>query len=96
MFTLREINPSGVVTNYSLGDQYTFVGRFEASEEFRNIFNAHFERLHVADLDETADAITRNCYGFVTTVQMSIFPIFKGNTYYIMTESGKTFAKIRT
>lgn len=95
MFTLRTITEDGRETNQSLGKRYTVLSRELSSEEFKRSFKIKFNKDHVADMDETADNATRNCYAFVVGDNGEcLTPLFYGQKNYIMTENGKTFSNL--
>ena len=91
MYTLREVSENQVHNTW-LGDCYTAISRFYNKDDFRHYFKSHFEKDHFADLDEESDHNTKNVIAFV--ISDIIIPIYGDRTYYIMTESGKTFEKI--
>lgn len=94
MFILRRINSNGVQMNKALGDGYTFIGRAENPDYFRETFKVYFDKDHVSDNDKTSDDDTKKCYAFVAYNGGAIMPLYKIQKSYIMTESGKTFANI--
>lgn len=95
MYTLRKVNALGVCMNISLGDSYTQIQRFEAYEEFCKTFKSYFGKDHVADLDDTSDADTKNCLQFIVGKDGAfVVPIMNTQTCFIMTESGKTFERL--
>ena len=51
MFILRTINPSNVVRHRILGKDYTYIGRTESPEDFREAFKESQGIDHKADLD---------------------------------------------
>lgn len=93
MFTLRRISSVGVEINQVIGSSYTLIDRVRNPEEFRRTFKEHFDKKHVADLDETSDKETKNCYAFVCNGEF-IQPLFKNQMNYIMTSGGTTFDNI--
>jgi len=93
MFALRTVS-NGVRSNQDLGTRYSVVNRETNPEQFRDTFKVVFLQDHVADSDPTADEITRNVYGFVISPQQGLFPLYKNDENYIMTDGGKTFESI--
>ena len=92
MYTLRTITEDGEV-NVNLGDYYEITRRFVDRESFSRLFENHFEKKHVADLDPGADEETRRCYAIIST-QRDTVPLYTGQENYIMTDSGKTFSNL--
>jgi hypothetical protein len=93
MFTLRRYSGSGVEMNQEIGDNYTFIDRERSYDDFCKSFEIVFKRKHVADLDETSDSDTKNCYAFVgngSTIQ----PLYKNQKNFIMTSGGQTFDNV--
>ncbi len=92
MYTLRIVSDNGVQTNQALGQHYTLVHRFASSESFRGTFKDVFGMLHSAD---STDQDSINCYAFLRSEGGAItIPLYMDERYYIMTESGKTFANL--
>ena len=89
MFTLRQISSKGMQNNTVLGKNYKVLMREEHYDLFCEIYKKVFEQDHVSDLDPTASDISKDCYGFVYSDECH--PLFKGESYFIMTENGKTF-----
>lgn len=92
MYTLREVREDQV-NNKSLGNGYSFVGRFEHKERFREVFENFFSKNHWADPDDKSDFDTENVTGFILSDNNTI-PIYNGKKYYVMSESGQTFERI--
>ncbi|MAX51532.1 MAG: hypothetical protein CMH22_06090 [Methylophaga sp.] len=95
MYTLRKITTDNLESNTSLGNSYNVIHREVSYDEFKLHYEAHFNANHVADLDENATKFTKNCLAFISTEEGKLIPIYKNQYNYIMTESGKTFDKIR-
>ena len=93
MFILRRISGEGIQMNQVIGDGYTFISRDCNHEEFEKTFELVFCRKHVADLDETSDEDTKNCYAFVCNGSL-IQPLYKNQKNFIMTDGGRTFEKL--
>jgi hypothetical protein len=92
MYTLRSITKTGLQRNESLGLNYTLIHRFYNYEEFQRNFKFLFDKDHVADDDLKSDGDTKDTYAFVVSENGGqIFPLYKSNDYYIMTDNGKTF-----
>lgn len=95
MFILRRISGQGVQMNFCLGNSYTIVTRDHNYEDFCRSFKHIFDRNHVADLDDTADSDTKNCYAFVSSEGGgNLYPLWSNQKNYIMTENGKTFCNL--
>jgi hypothetical protein len=92
MYTLRTFTDTSEV-NINLGDYYEIVRREEAPASFAVLFEDHFEKKHVADLDPTSSEETRLCYAIIQT-QRDTVPLYKGQKNYIVTETGKTFSNL--
>jgi hypothetical protein len=93
MYTLRRISCDGVQMNQAIGETYTYIHREWTFDEFCKMFESYFERKHVADLDETSDIDTKNCYAFVVNGSF-VQPLYKNQKSFVMTESGKTFDNV--
>lgn len=93
MYTLRTVESNQKQTNEFIGSFYQFIERDSSYEAFCSTFKNVFQRDHVADLCETADQYTKNVYGFIVT-NNGTNPLYKDNSYYIMTENGKTFSNL--
>jgi len=89
MFILRRYSSDGMQINQEIGDCYTLIEREINYEEFSKTFKSVFGKNHVADLDESSDDDTKNCYAFI--IGSSIQPLYKSQRNYIMSSSGKTF-----
>jgi len=84
MYTLRKINQQNIEMNISLGKAYNYVGKVESPKEFERILNGSFK-----DVDK--DIV----YAFIIDENgKEIYPLYTTHKNYIMTESGKTFAKV--
>lgn len=93
MFTLRRYSGSGVQMNQMIGDGYTLIDRESNYDDFCKTFEAIFQRKHVADLDETSDKDTKDCYAFVCNGSF-VQPLYKNQKNFIMTSGGKTFDNV--
>lgn len=94
MYTLRKII-DGIQSNQSIGEEYQFIDREVNYSEFQKTYKVLFEKEHVADLDESSDNFSANCYGFIICNGGSkIIPLYKKQWNYIMTESGNTFSNL--
>lgn len=92
MFYLRVINPDGSDFNTKLGDSYTVTQREVSYDSFRKIFKDVFGKPHVADLDSEADEYTKNVFAFISFDGGAKIELLKNQSYFIMTENGKTFS----
>lgn len=79
--------------NQAIGETYIYIHREWNFKEFSEMFEMYFQRKHVADLDETSDFDTKNCYAFVVNAPL-YQPLYKNQKNFIMTESGKTFDNV--
>ena len=94
MFTLRKVI-DGIQSNQEIGEDYQVIERFTNYEEFCKAFETAFERKHVADLDDTSDNYTKNCYILLTVKGGSqIIPLYLNQQNYIMSDNGKTFSNL--
>lgn len=93
MYTLRKVTESNTQINLAIGDSYTYVNREQNYEDFKKDFYNYFQKNHIADLDETADKHTKEVFAFIS-FQGQIYPLYKNDSYYIMTENGKTFSNL--
>jgi len=92
MYTLRTFTDTSEV-NINLGDYYEITRRFEAPKEFALLFEDHFEKKHVADLDPEASEESKLCYAIIST-QRDTVPLYIGQKNYVVTDSGKTFSNL--
>jgi hypothetical protein len=84
MFILRRISGRGVQMNLNLGSSYTYIGKNENPEEFERTLKEVFDNLNEEII-----------YAFVSDEDgKHIYPLYKGQKAYIMTESGKTFDNV--
>lgn len=93
MFILRRIHPSGEQTNHIIGESYSFIGRSESYERFKECFKAYFEKEHYVDDDPTSDKDMQSVYGFITN---GLFhqALYEDQKNFIMLASGTTFANV--
>ena len=94
MYTLRTITGNKTQVNKLIGNTYSLVHRDESYDEFSDMFFNIFGVKHVADLDENSNDFKKNCYGFLSIDINETIPLYKDLSYYIMTESGKTFSNL--
>lgn len=94
MYTLRKIFDN-VQHNQLIGDEYSLVDRESNYDEFCRAFEVTFGSKHVADDDTEATTFSKSCYAilFVNGGSATI-PLYKKQSNYIMTDSGKTFANL--
>lgn len=93
-FILRSVFSDRTEQNKSLGGEYQFIHREINYSEFSNMFNALYERTHVADDDSEADINTKQIYAFVVYDGGNTIPLNKDIAYFIMTDGGKTFSNL--
>jgi hypothetical protein len=96
MFILRQVTEKKMVSNTIIGDNYKVIYREENPEAFREIYKQVFGKDHVADIDETADETSKNCFAFLYSDGEFVYSecwhaLFKSESYWIMTDGGKTF-----
>lgn len=95
MFSLRRFSGEGIESNNALGDSYIYIDREQNPERFRNTFKAHFEKDHVADLDDKSDDDTKNVYAFIyADLNGYLQPLYKKQRAYIVTDSGTTYSNV--
>lgn len=94
MYTLRKMIDN-IQSNQEIGSEYQVVERFTNYDEFCKAFAIFFGREHVADLDDTSDNYTKNCYAIlIVNNGSSIIPLYMNQQNYIMSENGKTFSNL--
>jgi len=94
MYTLRTIQDD-IQTNECLGNNYQLIERNSNYDEFQKAFFSFHEKNHVADLDTESDHFSKQTYAFVIFKNGSeIIPLYKNQSNYIMTDSGKTFSNL--
>lgn len=93
MYTFRTITSSNKQINQLIGDDYSFIDSHVNYDEFSDVFLECFGINHIADLDETANELTKTCHAFLE-YKGEYIPLYVKNNYYIMTESGKTFSNL--
>lgn len=94
MYTLRTITSSGLQSNRLIGKAYAIIYRDESYDEFKDVFKKTFNKPHVADLDETSDDDTKQCYAIIIEDGSIFRPLYKKQKNYIMTSEGKTFDNV--
>jgi len=87
MFILRRIHPDKIEVNMNLGASYSIVLKNDSKEEFDLMYSDMFADSKRNPLDDV------NTYGFIQGEFGSI-QLHRENKYYVMTESGKTFARL--
>ena len=91
MYTLRKVKRKETINHY-LGKDYVYVDRFSNEDSFRKHYNNVFKENHEANLDYSSTESSKNVLGFLITD--IIYPIYKDESAYIMTENGKTFERL--
>jgi hypothetical protein len=109
MYTLRKITSDGVQMNTFLGKEYNFIEQFSSPFDFErcfeNFFKAPINFVETNPPSPTYDGSTINAqyvsemkelvYAFVTSEGgREIFPLYKRQRNYIMSESGATFSNL--
>ena len=79
------------VFNQSLGDEYEFICRSANYTRFIEYFELVYGEKHSADENNHPEVT-----GFIVSQNDDIFTLKNTESYYVMTESGKTFEKIYT
>lgn len=84
MFILRTVWPKGHQSNNVIGERYDYVERNTPEFEYycKGVFAGHSNAVE----DE------KHCKGFI--ICGTVFPIYDTADFYVMTESGKTFARL--
>ncbi len=90
MFILRQISKEGIESNSIIGDSYNFIHKDINYREFCKTFELTFEKSYEEDLK---DDNAKTCYAFISN-GVFMRPLYKGNSYFIMTEGGKTFSNV--
>ena len=86
MFTLRTIFQNEIERNNFLGENFELVKKETCKQEFQKYFDETFTEPSENDKQEV--------YAFVNTPEILI-PLYKVHSYYIMTDEGKTFSRIK-
>lgn len=93
-FILRKVIEN-VQSNQELGNQYQVIVREENYNDFGKAFEKVFGRTHVADDDSESNDYTKKCYAIIVCNDASeLIPLYKNQSNYVMTESGKTFCNL--
>ena len=91
MYTLRKVIDN-IQSNQELGSNYQVVDRETNYQEFCKAFEALFKEKHT---DYEDNQFSKNCYIILTYNDgSSLVPLYKNQSNYIMTESGKTFSNL--
>ena len=85
MFTLRTCSEKGQI-NILLGKEYNYLDKLHDKEAFELVLNNQYLK---DEITSWIDTVT----GLVVTSDC-VYRMRKGEQNYIMTESGKTFAKL--
>lgn len=93
MYTLRSIqnNTNGVESNHQLGATYTFFNRDKFCDDPKFVEHLNFYGLSNYSTEDLDDL---NVKGFLVG-ETGLHLLHADTTYYIMTDSGKTFESIR-
>lgn len=84
MFILRQINKEGLESNMCLGNRYSITNRDQHPVRFN-------ESLGVTVTHPDQEKV----FAIVSFNKGSdSYPLYEGQSYYIMTESGRTFANV--
>lgn len=81
MFVLRRVSGNGVEMNHAIGSSYTLVHSEQNPEEFEATMNA--------------GRYAPETFAFVSDERGKVIALYGGQTNYIMTDSGQTFARIQ-
>lgn len=82
MYTLRTIQENEIIVNEELGDHYTLVRK--ESKLFE-------EWCLTASMTESS---AKSCVAIIHAPKTYYKPLYLGNSYYVMTDEGKTFERI--
>lgn len=86
MYTLRKIYKDGVETNIFLGRSYNVIKSLDSPEEFKKAYETCYNCKSCEDTET---------YAFITNENGEvIYPLFKNQLNFVMTESGKTFSNL--
>lgn len=93
MYNLREVNPKmeGLQTNTALGKRYVVVDRNIQPKEFQKLTEYCKER------GESGCSMLENedIFGFVSYENGQYMALWKSCDYYIITDSGATYQKVK-
>jgi hypothetical protein len=94
MYTLRKI-VANKQHNELIGNEYVLIEKETNYEAFSTAFETCFGTNHRSDGDSESTQYSKDCYAMLICKGGGEFiPLFKTQSYYIMTESGKTFANL--
>lgn len=83
MFILRRITSQNVERNTVIGESYILIDAEKNPEDYKKSLNV---------MKWSSDS---DIYGFISHNEGSkLIPLYMKSTYFVMTESGKTFANI--
>lgn len=88
MFILRQITKEGSILNHSIGDYYNLVKKESQEKEFNKELELMGNHPYI---DKIFGVIRYHSHS-----STEHYPLYKGQNYYIMTESGQTFEKIKS
>ncbi|NVJ47284.1 MAG: hypothetical protein HWE07_09155 [Cytophagia bacterium] len=81
MFALRQINKAGLESNLCLGNRYVVTHSERNPKEFKEAVKAMGEFPGI-----------EKCFAFIShSSGTENYPLYQGQFYYVMTESGATF-----
>jgi hypothetical protein len=89
MYTLRVLHPSGDEQNYYLGDLYKVTLKNKSPKNFILTYSSYLEE-HIDLQVDDEDGL----YGFITSYNQGVQPLYSISKHYIVMESGKTFQKL--
>lgn len=90
MYTLRSLTSEGHESNIALGNNYTFISRKYAKEAFERVYKNAYESSGKA-FEENPN---EDCYGMIQSENVNFIFLWKQESNYIMTETGKTFSNL--
>lgn len=90
MYTLRQITKEGVQANLALGNHYAVVTKHSSPEAFERIYKDAYDSQDMV----LEKGINPDCYAMIQSDLQPFIFLRNGEDNYIMTDSGKTFAKI--
>lgn len=96
MYTLRRVlKGSGFENNKALGASYSLVSREQKTGgEFNKAMAVYFGKEIGDKLSDEQIYEGNNIHAFVSDENGRLTPLYKNDSYYVMTDSGKTFSNL--
>jgi len=96
MFILRRVTSEDREVNTCLGKSYILVLKNDNKEEFYRAYKAYLKEDPDQISEEFKNSVENDVFGFIVYENGSEFEVlYKKSFYYVMTESGKTFARLQ-